>query len=296
MTFPETCPRCGNSWDYHDESQGAARSFDTCAYRCERCGIGYSNSLDKAKRRRITREPSDNVPPEVRGPESLLKRAVNVRSVPKKLQAFCSENSEDAVVWTVVSGLAQLERLDSLTGLSGQSQAPALLLWGAAFDDGSASRALSGELAQVCTALRENRGSFSEPDIVLAWDGHVVFIEAKYRSPNPVQPNYAGFDKYLNDTSLFAVAPSEVAKIGLYELVRNWVIGAELARRRDSAFTLINLGGPALTTTAGKFSAQIAPGPGRGFVHRTWSDVLRAASPVPAWLDGYASERGLRDL
>jgi hypothetical protein len=216
--------------------------------------------------------------------------------VPKKLQAFCSENSEDAVVWTVVSGLRQLERLDSLTGLSGQGLSPALLLWGAAFDDGSASHSLAGELADACTALRENLGSLSEPDIVLAWDGHVVFIEAKYRSPNPVQRNYAGFDTYVGDASLFALPPRDIADIGLYELVRNWVIGAEIARRRDSAFTLINLGGPALTTTAGRFSAQVAQRPDRDFVHRMWSDVLRAASPVPAWLDGYASDRGLWDL
>jgi hypothetical protein len=267
-----------------------------CAYRCQRCGIGYSNSRDPDQRRRITREPSDNVPPEVRGPEALLERAVNRQHVTSKLQAFCSENSEDAVVWTMVSGLAQLDRLHSLTGLPGQSQAPALLLWGAAFDDGSASRALAGELAQACADLVENPGSLSEPDIVLAWDGHLVFIEAKYRSPNPVQPNYTGFDKYLGDASLFALPPSDIADIGLYELVRNWVIGAAIARCRDSAFTLFNLGGPALTTTAGRFSAQVAQRPGRDFVHRTWSDVLRTASPMPAWLSGYASDRGLWDL
>lgn len=296
VTFSETCPRCGNSWEFDDQSGHAARSFATCAYRCERCGIGYSNSRDKAKRRRITREPSDNVPPEVRGPEALLKRAVNLHSAPKKLQAFCSESSEDAVVWTVVSGLRQLERLDSLTGLSGQSKRPELLLWGAAFDDDAPSHALAGELAQACAALRENPVSLSEPDIVLAWDGHVVFIEAKYRSPNPVQLEHGGFKKYVDDPSLFAVSPFEVGKGGLYELIRNWVIGAKLAKRRGARFTLINLGGPALKSTAEEFSAQVAQGPRQRFVRRRWSEVLRAATPLPDWLEGYASERGLWEL
>src|SRR4051794_25696799 len=115
MPFPERCPRCGRHWTVRDHLIGqTARSFDTTAFRCGRCGIGYSNSTDPARRRRITRDPSANVPPEAGDPDVALKHAVNIQNRAKKRQAFCSETSEDAVVWTIVSGLHQLDRLDAL--------------------------------------------------------------------------------------------------------------------------------------------------------------------------------------
>ena len=49
-------------------------------------------------------------------------------------------------------------------------------------------------------------------------------------------------------------SPAHVADTGLYELVRNWVIGVELAGRLGSSFTLINLGAPSLARTADRFS------------------------------------------
>jgi hypothetical protein len=293
MTFPENCPGCGGEWVVRPQLFGQrAQSFASCAYRCERCGIGYSNSLTPAARRRITREPAANVPEEVGDPDAVLKKAANVQNRAKKREAFCSESSEDAVVWTVVSGLRQLERLSALVADPKPDDRMDVLLWGASID-GPRSEALEDELSQVCRDLSEGVATRSEPDIIVACDGHLTFIEAKYGSANDVQPNYRGFSKYLRNAELFTTSPTAVAAVGLYELVRNWVIGAELARRRESSFTLINLGGPALTDTVAQFSAQVAQTPRRRFIHRTWRQVLDAAAPLPDWLDGYAGERGL---
>lgn len=109
-----------------------------------------------------------------------------------------------------------------------------------------------------------------------------------------MKPNCAGFAKYLENPDLFAESTAEVADVGLYELVRNWVIGTELARRRQCSFALINLGGRSLETTVAEFSKQVAQEPWRRFAHRRWAEVLDAAAPLPSWLEGYALHQGLR--
>ena len=66
------------------------------------------------------------------------------------------------------------------------------------------------------------------------------FEDKKLGGKNELKPpGYSGWPLYWSD-DYFRVSPQrEVAASGLYELVRNWRIGAELARER--AFLLINL-------------------------------------------------------
>lgn len=215
MGFPESCPRRGAGWHVRDELIGErASGFENCAFRCLRCGIGYSNSRAPEARRLITQEPAANAPVQVRGPEFVLEHAANVRNRAKKRQAFCSETSEDAVVWTIVSALRQFERLEALADLPQPSDQPDLLLWGAS-DDGAAGQELAEALRRVCTDLGEAASSLSEPDVVLSVEGHLVFIEAKYGSPNDEQPNSPGFAKYLRNPALFTASSSDVAGTGL---------------------------------------------------------------------------------
>jgi hypothetical protein len=80
--------------------------FEELAFRCERCGTGFSNSRSPTDRRRIFRDPADNVPPEVReGLTAALDGAVNVRNRPSKRFKFGSSRSEDALTWTTFEGL-----------------------------------------------------------------------------------------------------------------------------------------------------------------------------------------------
>ena len=192
-----------------------------------------------------------------------------------------------------MSGLRHLERLHALEGSTQSAEQPALLLWGVADDENAGAPILAEDLARVCLGFGEDPSSLSEPDIVLAWEGRVIFVEAKYRSGNERKRNYQGFPKYLADESRFAVPTPDVPSGGLYELVRNWVIGNEVAQRRQSDFTLINLGDTSLSDTAAEFSAQVAQGPRRRFFHRRWTEVHEASLPLPAWLEDYGRKRDL---
>jgi hypothetical protein len=144
----------------------SATSRDSCIYRCS-CGVAYSNATDETKRVMILDRPEDNVPAEVRGDlESVLAGAVNEFNQKNKRDKFCYETSEDAVVWTIFMGLAQLGRLDAAVAPDPTQGEPRLLLWGAPAD-GERSGRVAQVLEQVSRALGESHDRRSEPDVTL---------------------------------------------------------------------------------------------------------------------------------
>src|SRR3954466_15354300 len=102
MSFPTTCPSCGRPWQEQPAMIGERRrDWDSLAFRCLDCGIGYSNAANPQQRVRIVRDAAQAVPAEVReGLDEALAAAFNVRNRPSKRNAFCSASSEDAVTWT----------------------------------------------------------------------------------------------------------------------------------------------------------------------------------------------------
>src|SRR5687767_8615647 len=73
-----------------------AKTWKTSPFRCEPCGLGYSNASRAEDRRTITRSPELNVPMEVRaGLGEALEQSLNVVNRLNKPNAFCSETSED---------------------------------------------------------------------------------------------------------------------------------------------------------------------------------------------------------
>lgn len=300
MPFPDVCPSCAEPLDYRPELLGVRRrDWDGLAFRCEHCGIGFSNSTHPDARVRIVRTPEQAVPQQVHeGLDEALRQALNVRNRPSKRNAFCSATSEDAVTWSVFNALALAGRLPSVLWSIGSHdpRGPVtMLLWGAPVAGPDADRVRA---AMICVSdeLGENALSRSEPDVLLVTETLVVFIEAKTHSRNERDQDARGWSLYLGDESRFTAPAEDVQKIGYYELTRNWVIGNRLANRLGRDFALANLGPQRLAASADAFATLAATTPHRTFTHVRWATLLDASAPVADWLDAHARQVGLRDL
>jgi hypothetical protein len=264
-------------------------SWDDLLYRCDHCGVGFSNSASPRNRRRIVRSPELNVPAAVRdGLVDVLAEAANIRNRPSKLWKFCSEKSEDAVTWTVVRTLATENGLDRLLPprqRSDKQGEPVLLLWGVPMS--ASGKWFRERLGQISDALGELPRSRSEPDVVVAWKDVLAIVEAKLSSKNDRKPaRYAGWSLY-HSSDYFTAAPARVAETGLYELARNWRIGCELAG--DRRFVLVNLSPAPLDLDADVLRGVIREDARHTLVTRTWAEVLADA---PQELLSFASSRG----
>jgi hypothetical protein len=271
-----------------------ARHSDSI-YRCS-CGTSYSNAANPDARVLITASPELNVPEPVRGGLAIaLTKAANKTNLANKRTKFCFATSEDAVTWTVFNGLRQAGRLGAVVPGAPEGM-PGLLLWGSEVADGSAAD-VAAVLRDVCIELPEKPRRLTEPDAILTWDELLVFVEAKYRSRNDKKPGYENFALYTDGRPDLFVSAVEVAAVGYYELTRNWRIGVEVAERLGRReFVLINLGGEALTESAAEFATTIEQTHTRRFCHRTWAEVLEAASPLESWLIDYRRTRELETL
>lgn len=294
ITFAVNCPQCHQSWDEDPDRIGQpAGDFDSCAFRCHACGVAFSNARKPASRIRITRSPQLNVPPEARsGLDGALGGACNVANRTVKRQKFCSANSEDAVTWTVVRGLLQAELVGSLVGQPELGAPQALLLWGHPIA-GQVADDLAVRLAQISDDLGEKPDRRSEPDVIVLWPSLLVFVEAKYGSSNDRHPHYNGYSTYLPAAGLFSSPDEAIKAEGSYQLTRNWIIGAAIAKTLSVPLRLVNLGPATISKHAAGFAALLAQTPDRSFEHRDWKQVLDA-KPLPPWLEEYALERRLR--
>ena len=112
------------------------------------------------------------------------------------------------------------------------------MLWGVPVG-GVDAASLADELARISDVLGERPAGRSEPDIIIGWSDLHAIVETKLDSRNDVKPaSYPGWPLYYSETA-FGVSAESVARIGLYELVRNWRIGCELAGPRN--LVLVNL-------------------------------------------------------
>ncbi len=232
-SFTETCPRCGSPWEFRTGLLGKpASAFDSCAFRCLSCGIGFSNATNSKSRVRITVEPQLNVPPQARrGLADALAGAINVNNRPVKRQKFCSERSEDAVTWTVIAGLREVVGLRAHVAELRLGPPQALLLWGHPVDGERAVEVRDGLLA-VSDDLGEKPDRRTEPDVIVLWPSLLVFVEAKHGSANDSQPDYAGYCTYLPALGRFSADDHTVRAEGSYQLTRN--LGDGLGAGRDA--------------------------------------------------------------
>lgn len=293
-SFSSSCPQCGSPWEVRPSLLGkVASDFGSCAFRCLSCGIAFSNAKDPRARRRITAKPQLNVPAQARAElDEVLRGAINVDNRTAKYQKFCSESSEDAVTWTVVTGLRETDGLGALVGEPQRRKPQALLLWGHP-TDGTRSGELQDALIALSDRLGENPNRRSEPDVIVLWADLLVFVEAKYRGDNDRQPGYGGYKTYLPAPGCFCADDEAVRAEGSYQLIRNWVIGSALADAQHLPFALVNLGPSSIAQGAAEFATLLHQTPDRRFEHRTWLQVL-GSGPIPGWLADYATSLGLK--
>ena len=222
------------------------------------------------------------------GLDNILANACNERNRKTKAWKFCSERSEDAVTWTVTRALQQHGHLDLLLPPDLRSVAtgePSVLLWGAPAG-GPEPDELAEALERTSTSLGEHPSSRTEPDVVVAWRKLLMIVEAKLSSRNDVKrPDYNGWHLYT-DSSVFRVPPAAVAATGLYELVRNWRFGCELAGSKG--FVLVNLGRDSLNADSRTLLPVLVTSQRRQFRTRLCSDVLPAEEE---WLSDFYYER-----
>lgn len=301
------CPCCGalmGNRAFKPNAKGGARratGYDSCLRQCASCGVGYSNAQKNPKR--IYKDPLRNVPPEVRnGALQILQGAINVLNHKSKLSKFGSESSEDAVTWTIFSFLHQ-HHADELPSLYEQvlgireARPPALLLWGVPVHQSQREDEVHRRLIEVSDTLGEAPRRRSEPDVVLDFgDAGLAIVEVKFGSGNESKGS-DNWHRYLPCPAAFVDA-SQAEASGLYELVRNWRIGHELAG--DRPFVLVNLAkAPTLTSTKGMetFRYSLATSKDRRFLPLPWRDFLavarRATGGFPDWIEDYLRARRL---
>ena len=295
------------SEEYEPEANGGAlpaSSFASCLRKCDACGIAVSNARGQAIT--IYRDPRDNVPEQVREDVlDVLAHALNIDNRGKKHEKFASENSEDAVTWTVfrylqASGLlAHVAHVVAPTG-TGRKRDGALLLWGVPIPaNDPRGVGIRAEIERLLAAIGERPNRFSEPDVLIDFDVRgLVVVEVKYRSGNDWKdPGYRGWPTYTRNTDAFLDSDRLVAT-GCYELARYWRLGWDLAEERP--FTLVNLAPPSLFAgpegeKLDQFEACLQVRPERRFVRVAWDQLVEAVPDPPEWFTGYVQKRSLRN-
>lgn len=307
-----TCPFCREqttSDPFEPKANGAAptaKKFENCLRRCIACGIGFSNNSDPDQKAVpiIHQHPLNNLPVEAREKAiETLQAAINEVNRPSKIASFCSENSEDAVTWTVFSHLAksrQLRATFSSLGVEIAANAksePILFLWGVpVFTVDPAAQVKRERLLQVIDSIENCPRSRTEPDVVLDFgDAGVIVIEVKFKGKNNCEPEgHAGWSKYVDGHDAFTSA-TDARRSKMYELVRNWRVGWDYADGR--AFALINLGPESLFNnkekTSGTLTKSLNQDARHSFTNMTWPKFIKTISDKPIWFRRYDSDRGL---
>lgn len=279
----------------------SAAKFDDCLRRCEKCGVGVSNTRGENPTF-IYRDPLANIPAEARsGALLVLGQALNVHSRISKLRRFGFSTSEDAITWVVFSYLLTSGRLVAALGNAGilpsatTDVSPTLLLWGCPLGNQPRGRMIAEQLATLCNDLGEDNKRRSEPDVVVdLGEAGLIFIEVKHQSGNDrLPPDSPKWSRYSSPGRL-QWRYDEVKQSGCYELARNWCLMKGLAGRRPG--TLVNLGPSRLFAGSegvrlDRFARSLNADEQCRFQRLTWTDFLRSVIDVtPEWFTRFCSE------
>jgi len=164
----------------------------------------------------------------------------------KRESRMARDNSEDALTWNVFRYLEKTSQVaPSLSSLIGVPVInPKLVYW-------SYSQAAQGvwpQLARARAEFGEHPTKSSEPDLIVASDTALFFIEAKFTATNktrPARPQYT--KKYLTggDNWYQQIFKTDydtlVNQEQKYELTRFWLLGSWIAAQLNSDFYLVNL-------------------------------------------------------
>lgn len=206
----------------------------------------------------------------------------------KRESRMARERSEDALTWNVFRYLEKHGLpAPSLAALTGSPVAdPQVIYWSySAADQGTWPW-----LAKARSEFGEHPRRSSEPDLIVASDEALFFIEPKFTGDNKTKPSkphdtkeyLAGGDRWYQQvfrSEYSTVAVQEQA----YELLRFWLLGSWIAAQLNVAFCLINLVREGYETDIEQqFSRHIVTSQPRSFLRCTWEDIYRfVARKVP---------------
>jgi hypothetical protein len=166
----------------------------------------------------------------------------------KRVKAqFHHDNSEDAVSWNV---FRFLEKTKLLSGFLERLRCspvgnPEVIYWSYS----QSQRGVWDELRNARTGYGEEDQRGSEPDLIIKTDNLLVFIEAKLTSENKIDFNRshtAGkrrerINRYSRGSEFLKSGVEDIIDAGYYQLMRLWLIGAEVARSREQNFCLVSV-------------------------------------------------------
>lgn len=211
----------------------------------------------------------------------LLEQVVAAKRVKAQLH---HDNSEDAVTWNV---FRYLER-NGLIGLflGSVTKTPLnsrpVVYWSYSQED----KGTYPRLVDACDMFGERATRRSEPDLLIATDNALFFIEAKLTSGNEtsgrgarlkehllnVKRYISGYDNWFSRA--FASDYEMIVRDQKYELMRFWLIGTYMAQLDNLDFYFINL----VTSTRetdieNDFGKHLRQDKRRHFLRMTWESI-----------------------
>lgn len=286
------CPSCGELVAPINGAIKAASSYDDCLRRCEKCGIGFSNSKNNPSV--IYKNYLDNIPELLQnGLEITLNNSINELNRKNKRNKIGFSTSEDALTWSFFKYFVVGERFEdllNLRNLKSDGKDYDIYLWGVPISSQSNKNNFIEKFREVSRNFNETSSKMTEPDVMIKLSDKIVFIEVKYLSANEIKTGEE-FAKYL----IPDVEKEKLVESGHYELFRNWAFASKLSYGND--FILINLAPKKLFSSKSQskliqFENSLKSTKGK-FVKLTWEEILEKVNnkEYDMWFKNYLNKK-----
>lgn len=286
------CPSCGELVAPINGAIKAARSYDGCLRRCEKCGIGFSNSKNNPSV--IYKNYLDNIPELLQnGLGITLNNSINELNRKNKRNKIGFSTSEDALTWSFFKYFVVRERFEDLLNLlniKSDGKDYDIYLWGVPISSQSNKNNFIEKFREVSRNFNETSSKMTEPDVMIKLSDKIVFIEVKYLSANEIKTGEE-FAKYL----IPDVEKEKLVESGHYELFRNWAFASKLSYGND--FILINLAPKKLFSSKSQskliqFENSLKSTKGK-FVKLTWEEILEKVNnkEYDMWFKNYLNKK-----
>ena len=208
---------------------------------------------------------------------SLLR---SVKTV-KRESRMARDNSEDALSWNVFRYLESTDQLPAYVATV--HEAPVnnveIIYWSYSQKE----EGIWSPLIRTCAEFGEHLARRSEPDLIVASDEALFWIEVKLTATNRTTPSSPKKVKnYLHggDSWYEQVLESDYQTVAIeekkYELMRFWLLGSWTAAQLDRDFYLISLllkdREPDIEQ---EFMSHIKSNPRRRFIRTNWEDIYQ---------------------
>jgi hypothetical protein len=236
----DKCPICGETFLIENIPVKSATKYEDCIRKCTHCTIGLSNA--KTNPTIIYKNYKDNIPKPLHDKlDEILKLSLNQTSHEQKIIRMGFNTSEDALSWIFFSYFVVNDKMDILLKLLGFDNEDTIdiYFWGGSYSEPSMNNIFRKKIIYILkTKFNETEKYYSEPDIIIETKTKMIFIEVKYNSSNSYEKSLKKIENYLSEDYYSDIKKAH--KSLLYELIRNWSIGNEIANGKE--YYLLNIG------------------------------------------------------